>query len=106
MAEADSLRALERRNAELTAVVEQLRASEERWRTIVRTEPECVKIVDPEGKLLEMNPAGLAILDAESVEQVRQKSLLEWVAAEHREAFAQLHRTVMSGQSGELEFEV
>ena len=102
----DLVRSLERRNAELTAVVEQLRASEERWRTIIRTEPECVKIVDPEGQLVEMNPAGLAMLDAHSVEEVRTKPLIHWVAPEHRDAFARLHRKVMAGESGELEFEV
>jgi hypothetical protein len=37
--------ALEKRNAELAAIVEQLKTSEERWRTIVSTDPECVKTV-------------------------------------------------------------
>ena len=43
------IRKLERRNAELAAALEQLQASEERWRTIVSTDPECVKTVSPEG---------------------------------------------------------
>jgi two-component system cell cycle sensor histidine kinase/response regulator CckA len=97
---------LERRNAELTAALEQLRASEERWRTIVSTDPECVKTVAPDGYLIEMNPAGLAMLSASSLEQVKQRPLVEWIAPEHREAFKDLHRRVMQGESGELEFEV
>ena len=97
---------LERRNAELAAALEQLRASEERWRTIVSTDPECVKTLSPEGYLIEMNPAGLAMLSATSLEQVKDRPLLEWIAPEHRDAFQDLHRRVMLGESGELEFEV
>jgi hypothetical protein len=36
----DRLAQLERQNAELAAAVEQLQAREERWRTIVSTDPE------------------------------------------------------------------
>ena len=102
----DRIHQLERRNAELTAALEQLRASEERWRTIVSTDPECVKTISPEGYLIEMNPAGLAMLSASSLEQVKERPLLEWIAAEHRDAFKDLHLRVMQGGSGELEFEV
>jgi PAS domain S-box-containing protein len=41
---------------------ERLRASESRLRAIVGAEPECVKLLDAEGTLLEMNPAGLAMI--------------------------------------------
>jgi len=100
------LQQLEQRNADLTAALERLRASEERWRTIVSTDPECVKTVSPEGYLIEMNPAGLAMLSASTLEQARSRPLLEWIAPEHRAAFADLHRRVMAGESAELEFEV
>ena len=97
---------LERENADLTAALERSRASEARWRTIVSTDPECVKTVSPEGYLVEMNPAGLAMLSATTLEQVKARPLLEWIAPEHRAAFADLHRRVMHGEGGELEFEV
>src|SRR3712207_2080933 len=47
-------------------VEEALRRSEERLRSISETEPECVKVLDPEGRLLEMNRAGLAMIEADS----------------------------------------
>jgi len=100
------IRQLEQRNADLTEAIERLQASEERWRTIVSTDPECVKTVSPEGYLIEMNPAGLAMLSATTLEQAKSRPLLEWIAPEHRAAFADLHRRVMSGESAELEFEV
>ena len=100
------IHALEKRNAELAAVVEQLKTSEERWRTIVSTDPECVKTVSPDGYLIEMNPAGLAMLSATTLEEVQSRPLLEWIAPEYRDDFIDLHRRVIAGESGELEFEV
>ena len=97
---------LEKRNAELTAALDRSRASEERWRTIVSTDPECVKTLSPEGYLIEMNPAGLAMLSATSLDQVQARPLLDWIAPEHRDAFRDLHQRVMQGETGALEFEV
>ncbi len=97
---------LEQENTELRGALERLRASEERWRTIVSTDPECVKTVSPDGFLIEMNPAGLAMLSATSLDQVKAQPLLAWIAPEHHNAFNNLHRRVMQGESGELEFEV
>jgi len=97
---------LEQRNAELAAALEQLKTSEERWRTIVSTDPECVKTVSPDGYLIEMNPAGLAMLSATTLDQVQSRPLLEWIAPEYRDDFKELHRRVMLGESAELEFEV
>jgi len=83
-----------------------LRESEARLRTIIETEPECVKLVDERGRLLEMNPAGLAMIEADSIDQVRGQSIAQVVAPEHRAAFLDLHRRVFAGEAGTLEFEV
>jgi diguanylate cyclase (GGDEF)-like protein/PAS domain S-box-containing protein len=87
-------------------VEEALRESEQRLRAIFETEPECVKILDARGHLLEINPAGLAMLEADSIADVKQKPLLEYVLAEHRHAFGRLFMRVMSGESGTLIFEM
>ena len=42
------------------------RASEERLRAIVQATPECVKLVSADGTLLEMNQAGLSMIEVES----------------------------------------
>ena len=83
-----------------------LRASEERLRSIVQSEPECVKLVAPDGTLLDMNPAGLRMIEAEAFAQVANRPILALVTSEHRAAFADLHRRVMAGGSGELEFQI
>ena len=97
---------LEQRNAELAAAVEQLKASEERWRTIVSTDPECVKTVSPDGYLIEMNPAGLAMLSATTLDRSRHGRCWTGLRRNTANSFSDLHQRVMAGESGELEFEV
>ena len=41
---------------------------ESRFRTIFDSEPECVKLVGPDCTLIDMNPAGLRMIGAESIE--------------------------------------
>jgi len=91
---------------EIRLAAEGLRESEERLRTIIEAEPECVKVVGRDGRLLEMNPSGLAMLEAGSLEQVQRIGLSELVAPESRPAFATLFKRVMGGESGTLQFEV
>ncbi len=71
---------------------------------IVETEPECVKIVSPAGTLLEMNSAGLKMIEAESLARAQSRPLIEFVAPEHQTAFRELLRCVIQGRSGTLEF--
>ncbi len=85
---------------------EALRENEERLRTIIETEPECVKIVNRDGQLLQMNAAGLAMLEAESLNEAQQHTLINFILPEYRTPFSDLHKRVMSGENGILEFEV
>ena len=89
-----------KRNEELLA------RSEGRLRQIIETEPECVKVLGADGALLEMNPAGLAMIEADSLEQVRGRSVYRYIAPGHREAFIALTEKVLRGGSGMLEFEL
>ena len=91
----------EKRNAE-----QALRESENRLRTIIQAEPECVKLVGVGGKLLDMNPAGLAMLEAASLEEVRSRSMLSYVVEHDRAAFGQVLTDVFEGKSRILDFEI
>jgi diguanylate cyclase (GGDEF)-like protein/PAS domain S-box-containing protein len=83
-----------------------VRRSEARLRAIVQAEPECVKLLDSEARLIEMNPAGLRMIEASSLAEVRGHCVLGLVDGAHREAFAALTRRTAQGGSGTLEFEV
>jgi len=93
-------------------VTEQYRArqalhdSERRLRAIIDTEPECVKVVDRAGNLLEMNAAGLTMLEADSLQVLQRQALLDYIVPQDRAAFIALHQRVMKGEAGTLEFEV
>lgn len=73
---------------------------------IIENEPECVKLVDTRGNLLEMNPAGLAMLEADSLEEVQKYTLIDYILPEWQAAFIALHKQVMNGENALLEFEV
>ena len=83
-----------------------LRAREQHLRTIIETEPECVKVVGLNGELLEMNAAGLAMLEARSVAEVLVHGFAACIRPEHRAAYADFHERVLRGESGRLEFEI
>ena len=85
---------------------EKLRLSELRLRTIFETEPECVKLVGPGGELLDMNAAGLTMLEVDSLEQAVERNLSAYLLPEHRQPFMDLHQRVMSGETGMLEVEI
>ncbi len=83
-----------------------LSQSEEHLRTIIELEPECVKLLSPDGKLLEMNPAGLAMIEACSLDEVRGLPVSDLVVPEDRAAFAAAHRQALEGGTGRCEFAV
>ncbi|MCA9214432.1 MAG: PAS domain S-box protein [Planctomycetales bacterium] len=91
----------DRKSAELT-----VRDSEERFRTVFESEPECVKLLDPEGRLLDMNAAGLAMIEADSLEQVRGQCIYPVVVPEHRSKFIAANEASFTGESGVLQFEI
>ncbi|MGB9128079.1 MAG: response regulator [Thiobacillus sp.] len=101
------------RTAKLAAEVEErkqaeeaLRASEARLRAIIEAEPECVKVVDAEGRIVQMNAAGLAMIDADRFEQVQGHKMAEFVAPERRAAYRVFAQKVLQGRPGTFEFEV
>jgi two-component system, sensor histidine kinase and response regulator len=96
-----------RERAARKAAEDALRASEARLRVILEAEPECVKIIGPDGRVQQMNPAGLAMIEADDPARVIGRGRIEeLVAPEYRVAFRELTRRVLHGGSGELEFEI
>jgi PAS domain S-box-containing protein len=87
-----------------------IRTTERRRRTasallaILDAEPECVKLMAADGSLLEMNRAGLEIVEADSIEQIRGRCLHPLVAPEDRPAVYALVDRVFRGESATLEF--
>jgi PAS domain S-box-containing protein len=85
---------------------EKLRESEQYLQTIIRTEPDCVKVITFDGTLVTMNSAGLAMIEADSLEQVAGQKVYPLILPEYRDVFRELIESVFSGNSGILEFEI
>ena len=83
-----------------------LRESEERFRTIVNTTPECVKVVAADGTLLHMNSSGLAMIGADQAEAVIGENVYALIAPEYRESFREFNEKICGGENGSLEFDV
>jgi len=98
--------ALRDRSVALAKVNAALHISENHLRTVIDTEPECIKLINAAGELLDINPAGLAMVEADSLEQAISRSLFELILPEHRAAFQDLTRSVLQGNKGKLVFEI
>jgi len=85
---------------------EQLETSERYLRSIIETEPECVKLLSRDGTLLAMNPAGLEMIEANAADMVIGKSVYSLVSPEYRDSFKEFVEGVCGGSKGSCEFEI
>jgi PAS domain S-box-containing protein len=87
---------------------ERVRAEESRaqLRAIIETTPECVKVVAPDGKLLDMNSVGLSLVGADCMADVVGKNVYDVIAPEDRERYREFNERVCSGEQGTLEFDI
>jgi PAS domain S-box-containing protein len=83
-----------------------VRRSERRLQTIVDAEPACVKLVSSDGLLLDMNPAGLKMIGAESLTQVVGRPIIDLVHPADRSRYLEMHRAASSGSPVRWEFRI
>jgi PAS domain S-box-containing protein len=80
--------------------------NELRFRAVIDTTPECVKLVSQDGTLHDINKAGLAMVQAECAEAILGKSLYDLIAPEDRQRFQEFNERVCCGEIGSLEFDM
>jgi len=73
---------------------------------ITETSPECIKVVARDGRLLQMNPAGLAMIEADSWQSVAQACAFDLIAFEHRNEWIANHERVCDGEKLVWEFDI
>ncbi|MCF6204365.1 MAG: EAL domain-containing protein [Methylococcaceae bacterium] len=83
-----------------------LKRSEAKLQLILDTEPECVKVVDAEGFILQINQAGLAMLGINNVKDIVGRPVDCFIASEYKEAYRNLITRVLRGESTSLEYKV
>jgi PAS domain S-box-containing protein len=83
-----------------------LRESEERFRAIVETTPECVKLVSADGTLLHMNKPGLEMVGARTADEVVGKNVYDLIAPADRDRFKAFNESICRGEQGSLQFDI
>ncbi|MEO1340679.1 MAG: PAS domain S-box protein, partial [Cyanobacteria bacterium J06635_13] len=98
--------AVERNITDRKQAQAELARSENMLRTIIDSEPECVKTLGRDGTLLEINPAGLETIEADTPEDAIGKSVFPLIDSHYRQAFVELTESIFEGKSGRLEFKL
>ncbi|MBC7860854.1 MAG: PAS domain S-box protein, partial [Burkholderiaceae bacterium] len=83
-----------------------LRESETRLHAIIEADPECVQVLALDGSVLQMNSAGLAMIEAGPDETLVGLDFCALLTPVYRPAFAELSEQVCQGRPGKLEFEI
>lgn len=87
-------------------ISQQLESHRNKLKTIIESEPECVKLQNAKGIITEMNPAGLSLLDADRSEDVVGKTIYDFITPEYVDDYRDLTKRVFEGGHGSMEFEV
>ncbi len=72
---------------------------------MLQTGPGCIKRVASDGTLLQMNPAGLRMIEMDEGEAIG-RCVFDVVTPEHRASFIDMHQAVIKGASRTLQFEI
>ncbi|HEX6534720.1 MAG TPA: PAS domain S-box protein [Gemmatimonadaceae bacterium] len=81
-------------------------ASERHLRAILETQPEGVMLVGHDGRILQINRAGLALFEAPSPASVLGLTAGTFVTPEHLDSYAAAHEAVLAGESSTQELEI
>jgi len=74
--------------------------------TMIASVPECFKVIDTDGRLIDMNTRGQELIETESLETVRCESLLGLVLPEYHERFLAGLEAAERGETVIQEFEI
>jgi len=88
-------------------LAEKALADSERFlKTIIDSEPECIKLLDINCNLSMMNRAGLEMIEADTFEQVKGHCVCPLITDPFKDDFIALTKRVFKGIPGKLEFEM
>lgn len=107
----ERLREAEARCAQQRQVIDKQRAEiealtdrQEYFRTIVASEPACVKLISRDGTILSMNPAGLAMAEVDDESEAIGVSAYDLIRPEDHDAFRASLVDNFEGHSANLEY--
>ncbi len=80
-----------------------LRVSEERYKSLAETSPDCIKLFDMDRKLIYMNSGGLREHRLRDIEEAKQCDLLKGIIEEDRSKFIEAFQKAKEGNSVTIE---
>jgi len=83
-----------------------LRRTNERIRRIVDTEPACVKIIDRDLTIIDINRAGAELVGAENPVAVEGSTVLDFIAEEDRPRYEAHLRSVIAGKTESILYQM
>ncbi len=98
--------ALQQERTRLHKLEETLREKERHLRAIILSEPECVKLHKADGTVLDINPAGAALIDAATEEELIGTCIYDYIDPEDLDSYKLLTEHVFDGSSETLEFKI
>lgn len=75
-------------------------------RSVFDAAPECIEVVARDGRLLQINPAGLRMMGAGSRDCIDGAFVRDLIAPEHRRAWRQYHDRVCRGETLTWQFDI
>ncbi len=83
-----------------------LKSKELYLRSIIENEPECIKLLGPDGDIRYINPAGLKMLEVDDFESIIGECFYRFVLPENREEFINLTGKVFKGERKSFQFQL
>ncbi|WP_106639926.1 putative bifunctional diguanylate cyclase/phosphodiesterase [Allosphingosinicella vermicomposti] len=83
-----------------------LRDSEEQLRAMLDAQPECVMVVSAGGRIVKVNPAGVAMLGCMSAAEIVGRNVLTFIDPDHQDAVRDLHVQCLDGAAHDKPYEV
>ncbi len=102
----DLIRQLEEKVIRLEEANRALVARESQLRAMFDLTPNLVIRTDSDGALIDVNPSGLRMLEAETLEGILGRCVFSLVMPEFRDAVRDLTERVCRGERGKLEFQI
>ncbi|XDD45906.1 PAS domain-containing protein [Leptospira sp. WS39.C2] len=83
-----------------------LKEQELRLSSILQSEPECVKVVSPDGILIEMNPAGLNMIEADCPEDAIGQRVESLIDPADLKYYQSIHENALKGIKSSARFRI
>ncbi|WP_407658925.1 PAS domain-containing protein [Leptospira soteropolitanensis] len=85
---------------------QKLKLQESRLSTILQSEPECVKVVSPDGILIEMNPAGLEMIEVDHPEDAIGQKIESLIFPADLKFYRTIHQNALKGIKSSARFRI